>query len=226
MTVQGATKNFRPWTSAEDAAILARLRAVRVPGGVAQLARELDRTTCAVHHRAQRLGILRNRRWTAEDDRRLALLWGECSLNEVAKKLDRTPATTYWRAQHAGLPLGCAQGLEYLWAAAVRTGFAVATLRMILKWGGVSLRVAMARPTGAKRHFHTVDPYDVDQAVKRWLATETLAAAADRHGVDPATLERRLRASGRELPEKPARKKRWRVPSDLVDEVLAERRAA
>lgn len=224
MSVQGATGNFRPW-SAEDNE---KLKAGMANGvRVSQLAKELGRTTAAVFHRTRRLGILRNRPWSTEDDRRLANLWGEYSLHVIAEKMARTPAAIYFRAQHAvKLPLGCAHGLEYLWTAAVRTGFPVASLRMILKWAGVRLHVAMARPTKAKRHFHTVDPIDVDDAIERWLKTETLAAAAARHGIHASTLERLLlRAKPAELPPKPDRKKRWRVPSEVVDKVLAARAA-
>jgi len=216
MSCQGATARFRPWTPAEDAAIRSRY----IPEGAPGLAREFGRTAVAVHHRANRIGVIRRRRFTAAEDRRIAMLWGEMSLKELAKTIGRTPAVTYWRAQHMGLPLGCVQGLEYLTDSAKRTGFTISTLRMILKWAGVGLRVSMSRPTKARRHYHVVDPDDVNDAIERWLKTETLAAAAERLGVACATVERRLLASGNELPPKPAGKKRWRVPSDLVDEVM------
>src|SRR5690606_27835463 len=83
-----------------------------------------------------------------------------------------------------------------------------------------------ARP-GAVRVTHIVEPADVDAAVEAWCATETLQEAARRHGYEASVLRlliEKARAAGDTRVPSPPRKRRgrWRVNSELVDELFAE----
>jgi hypothetical protein len=217
------------WTPAEDAALRARC----VSDGATACASDLNRSRLAVQHRAKRLGIVRVRRWTQHDDARLTVLWGEHAIPKIAARLDRTADAVYWRARELRLGLGCPRGAEYITRAAERTGYAVASLRLILRWAGVRIERATTRPdavrrgTQARAHLtHVVDPYDVDAAVARWCATETLDAAADSRDMCSATLARLLREAAARgddrVPPKPhGFRKHWRIPSALADQLVA-----
>jgi hypothetical protein len=221
----GALSGFRPWTPDEDAAVRARY----ARGKVASLAAELDRSKLSVRKRAARLGLNVARRWTANDDQELRSLWGESSVKRIAKALNRTPLTTYWRARRLGLPCGDAQGFEYLSHAAKRTGFATATLRKILRDAGVGLRLSASRPSKRKRHYHIVDPDDVDRAVALWNDGEIVNCAAEARGLTGETLTRWLneaRGAGFDVPLEPEEKKAvWRVSTETVDAVVAWHRS-
>jgi hypothetical protein len=149
------------------------------------------------------------RHWTHREDGKLRMLWGSMSVAEVAVQLKRSAVTVYWRARKLGLPCGCPQGMEYLTAAAERCGLSTGQLREVLHAAGVRLRVTMSRPEGGvKRHYHCVDPIDVDDAVAAWTKEETPEDAAASRGVSGETVRRALLAAGHAPP--PA-KKRWRV---------------
>jgi hypothetical protein len=221
----GALAGFRPWTPAEDEAVRSRYSR----GNAARLARELDRSVVAVRKRAARLGLNVARRWTAADDAKLADLWSEAPVSRIAKLLGRTPLTTYWRARQLGLPCGAPRGLEYLTDAADRTGYGTGQLRIILRAGGVKLQLSASRPTKARRHYHVVDPDDVDRAVATWLESEVVNCAAEVRGLSGETLRRWLleaQANGFEVPAEPEEKKaRWRVPSKTIDAVVSWHRS-
>lgn len=220
MRPQGATAGFAPWTASEDKA----LRHAYVAGGIYVAHAHLPhRSVPSLFHRARRIGLYRRRRWTAADDAQLRNLWGvDMSLDEIAERLGRTPITTYWRAQKIGLPLGCPDGWERLSHAAERTGYCTSQLRRILKAAGVEMRRSITRetkPRGKRRkahRWHIVVPESVDAAIKRWLATEPVSAAARRHGVTADVLARRLRLAG--IKKTVAGKKHWRVSEvDVAD---------
>ena len=216
----------RPWTPAEDEV----MRAGIATREAKDIAVELGRTTQSVFRRMQRLGIQKRRRWTSADDDRLRILWGTRSLNATARQLGRTPDTTYWRAQQLGLGLGCPQGFEYVSTAAERCGYDTGQLRRILHWAGVRISRSVARVRADRihvQHTHYVDPQDVDDAVARWHATETVEAAARRLGMEPSGILRRLVVSGLEFPPRPEGiRPHWRIPSATIDEAmrLTERR--
>ncbi len=208
------------WTPAEDAV----LRECYVAEGPVRVVELLGRSLSSVQHRAARLGLWRRRRWTANDDRRLVVLWGERSLAAVARALDRTEATTYWRAQKLGLPLGIQPGHETLTEAAERTGFSADTLRGILRWAGVRRSRTMSRPEAGIRYARQMlEPIDVDDAVAAWMACEVVNDAANRRGMLGDTLGRWLLESGLPVPPKPPCKRRWRVPTELIERAIAER---
>lgn len=205
------------WTPAEDdvirtlgAKLEAKEIAARLPG----------RSVVAIFHRWRKLGLRKNRRWTRADDRQLMLLWGSCSLAATARRLGRTTVTTYWRAQKLGLGLGCPRGYEYLSAAAKRTGFDTATLRTVLRWAGVHVEKVLCRRVSGTWRRHYVNPDRVDQAVSEWLATETPEQASRRIGISTEIIVNRLRASGLPLPERPGKKRRWRIPSETIDRAV------
>ena len=221
--------NGRHWTADEDA-LLRELYVVR--GGARRLADQLQRSLHSVHRRARRLNVKRYTHWSSADVAKLKQLWGDHSVETVARMMGRSPEAVYWRAQKHGLTLGCPQGYEYLSHAAKRAGFPVGTLRRILRLTGHSgsIRRAITRTRvapGSSRHVHwVVDSFAVDEAVEQWLSTEPLEAACRRLGVGRAWLMNRL--VGRpDVPARPQlRKATWRVPSAVVDRVVAEARGA
>lgn len=215
----------RPWTPDEDD----RLRADYLRIGAAPLARALGRTIGAVYHEANRLGLIRYRPWTDADDTKLRRLWETtATLRSIARAVGRTTATTYWRAQKIGLPLGVPDGYVYVYQAAVKAGYAVATLWRILAWAGVAIFPARSRPSkrrgvvvGRRRHFHYVDPFDVEEAVERWCRTESVHQAARTRGLSGETLKRWLVAAGHRPPRK--WKAHWRIESQEIDRVVTGR---
>jgi|HubBroStandDraft_4_1064222.scaffolds.fasta_scaffold168925_3 hypothetical protein len=215
------TKNLgTPWT-AEDRRVL---RDSYLAGGISAARAALpDRTEMAIYHVAQKMKLVRRRRWTRADDRELADLWGEMSVAKTAKRIGRTVLATYFRAQHLKLPLGVTQGREYLTTSANRLGFDVSQLRQILAWAGVRILSSMGRPTGAKRTYHVVDKFDATDAVERWLKTETIESAARARGVCAEVLRGILLAAGEKPPRK--KKKHWRVPTETLDRLMALRNA-
>lgn len=206
------------WTPAEDAALRelwqtleAKEIAARLPG----------RTEIGVWHRMRRLGLTKRRRWTERDDEKLRLLWG-CPIKTVAQELGRTIAAVYWRAQLLGLPLGVPEDGERLTTAASRCGYSITTMRMILDWAGVPIWRGLTRGAlKTKNCTHWVESELVDEAVARWCQTETPTAAARRLGMSAARVVARLLASGLELPPKPADKRHWRIPSEIIDRAIA-----
>jgi hypothetical protein len=207
------------WTPERDAVVRARY----FTDGAAPIAADLGVTVAAVFHRASRLGLLKSRPWTEGDDKAMRELWGEMNLRALAKHIGRTQAAVYTRGQILGLTSKVPQGFEYLTSAAVRTGYGTGQLRKILAWAGVSIGRAVGRPRKqrkTRRHFGIVVPYDVDQAIVRWLESESLNAAALARGVTGETLARRL-ALVEGVPPKPPGKRRWRIPTALIDRALA-----
>lgn len=194
MRLQGALIGFRPWTPEEDAV----LREVYAAGGIYAAKKRLRRRTeGSIYHRAKQLGIKRRRRWTASDDKQLRDLW-DCGfrLSVIAERLGRSEVTTYWRAQKIGLKLGCPEGFEYLTHAAKRAGYTTDQLYKILRWAKVRVQMSVTRDRGRTRHFHFVDPVEVDDAVAEWNQTETVEAASRRLGVNSEKLWRWLKAAG------------------------------
>lgn len=211
-----------PWTPAEDAILRANYQKL----GAQQTAVLLNRSLCSTHHRAQRLKVFTHARWTASDDKRLTMLWGDIGLAAIAKTLNRTQDACYFRANKIGLVRGLQPGMEYVRNAAHRVGFAPQTLEAIFKWYGIKPQRTMSRPTeGASYRWHSVDPEDVDEAVAAWMAAETIHDAATRRGISDQTLIRLLLASGFKLPARQKGRHPWRIPTEIVDRAVAEKEA-
>jgi hypothetical protein len=210
------------WSPEEDALIRERY----VSDGAKSVAGAINREPKAVWDRARRLGVKSCRHWTEAEDCTLRLNWGEKSIKEIALQLGRSIYGVYDRAYDLDLPLGCPQGFEFFTAAAKRTGFTKGEFSKLLRYSRVEVRPAMSRPSGSKTpRASIVEPDAVDEAVRVWMQTETLAVAADRHGVAPKTLERWLMSSGLHLPKKPKHRRHWRIPSETIDAAAAMRAA-
>jgi hypothetical protein len=186
------------------------------------------RSLSAIMKRANAIGLLSKRHWSEDDDERLRKLWGAFSLDNIAKRLGRTLNTTYWRAQKLGLQLGVPQGYESLNAAVERTGYVQKQLRAIAEWAGVDIRRTLSRPMKSRSkagrfsyHFCFVDPFDIDEAIAKWLKTEPVETIARRHGIAGETLHRWLVDAGLTPPSEP--KRRWRVDTETADRIVAER---
>jgi hypothetical protein len=228
---RGAVSTYAEWTAADDAT----LREAYSTGGILAAREALPaRGPSAIYHRAQRLKVVRRRRWTAQDDTRLRLLWdGGNTVEEVAESLGRTVITTYWRAQVLGLPLGVPDGWESISDAAKRTGYGTGQLRRILRHSGVTIRRALSAPGRPKRGKgkskkkirlrYIVFPGEVDVAMDTWHATEPAEAAAARLGISGETLRRRLVLAGvkRRRPPGPPTRHHWRVTAEEVAKAMA-----
>jgi hypothetical protein len=193
------------------------------------------RTWNAIRMRAHRLGVGVKKHYTATEDKKLALLWDSgLRLSAIAEEMGgRTPQSLYDRGVQLGLTAGCPEGFEYITDAADRTGYEVETLRNIMRWAGVRRRMAISDPSrrGKERpaawHRHFVCPLEIDDAVERWHATETVNGAARARGLTDMTLARWLTQAGvLEVRPKGAPRVVRRVPSEVIDRVVAERQRA
>lgn len=160
------------------------------------------------------------RRWTAEEDDLLTVLSGEMPLAALAERLARTPRALYNRAGDLGIPRGAPPGHETLTAAARRTGYAVPTLRTILRAAGAPLSAPLALPSKTTRRSSVVEIAAVDRAVGAWLARETPKGAGRRLGMSAERVENALAAAGHVRPES-ARGTSWRLPSVDIDAAIA-----
>lgn len=197
--------------------------------GAPWCAAKLQLTIRQVYRRQKALGLYRKRRWNAHDDDRLRFLWGTHTIEAIAKQLGRTEATVYWRAQRLGLGLGCPRGCVYLTQLGRESGFDPATLRRVLEWANVPVKRALTRPgaqsrgtPGLGRQTFFVNHAEGIEAVERWLAAEYVGSAAKVRGMSDCTLRRWLVDDGRASP--PPARKAWRVPTELIDEVVSARR--
>lgn len=209
------------WTPEQDAV----LRDLYPSQGRHAVAAATGKSWRAVCERARRLKVRCKPQWTAAEDRKLSMLWGELPLAKVAKEMSRTPLSCYQRAKIIGLKRGVLEGMESVRAAAKRTGFDWATLVRILRAHGVRPQRTMSLDTkkGLFRRV-AVDPMDVDEAIEAWNATELVTQAAQRRDLDHDTLGRWLEASGIEMPPRPGKFRHWRVPTEIIDRVVAQRR--
>lgn len=162
------------------------------------------------------------RRWTKTEDRRLLMLWGELPLAKIAEALDRAIHGVYWRAGAIGLRRGIPQGKESVSAAAKRTGFCAETLKRMLL--GASVPIHRGMSINARR-FDVVDPAEVDRVVDEWNETEIVSHAARRLGVHRGTLVAWLEESKIEMPRHPGAKRIWRLPTKIIDAVVAKRKS-
>lgn len=204
------------------------LREHYVTRGARWCAEQLGMSLKQISRRQQELGIYRKRRWTPADDATLSMLWGSLSIAVIARRMGRTEKTLYHRSQQLGLGLGVPRGGVYLTELARRSGYESATMRIILRWAGVWIRRALTRPgaqrrgrPGAGRLTYFVDLGDGLEAVDRWLAAEYVEPAAKARGLGGDTLRRWLVEAGHERPKRA--RARWRVPTEVIDQVIATR---
>jgi hypothetical protein len=210
--------NRRPRWNDEE---LARLRELREKLSVSECAKILGRSYTAVVCKSRGLGIRDKPHWTPEEEHRLMLLWGERSVENIAKKLGRSQWAVLFHARKLGLEIGCPQGYEYLAAAARRVGFGSDQLYDIIVATGyiASVRTSFTVRRGRNYCRRVIETDAADAAVLKWLATEPLKPAARRRGVCYLRLKRLVEA---EIGPRPfGGKKHWRVPTELIDRVLA-----
>jgi hypothetical protein len=221
MTAAGHVTPFGiTWTPEEDAIVRENYQRL----GAARTSALTGRSVSAVEHRAIVLGVLKRRRWTKDEDRRIVLLWGEWPTERLATALGRSQQAVARRGHELGMKFGCPRGMETMRAAIARTGFTQKTLRQILAWAGVEPELTVSWCAGrAPRRRLQLDQMDVDDAIEGWLKLEVVAAAARRHGVPANRLMLWLQQSGEDIPPKPRGKRWWRVPSDVIDRVVSGR---
>jgi hypothetical protein len=110
--------------------------------------------------------------------------------------------------------------------AAARAGYDHDALMRILRWANVHIRPAASHPDFTTRN-KIVEPSDVDAAIAKWCATETLQWASERHGLSWPVLRRILvSAAERGVITLDARAKtrQWRVSAADVDAAVASHR--
>lgn len=182
------------------------------------------RTRHSLTQRAKRLGVTRKPHWSKSADAHLVYLWeARIGVNAIAMKMGRTPQAVYRRGQDLGLPLGCPNGFEFVTQAARRCGFTVETMWRIIKAGKVRTQASLSDPRIANKgnwRRRYVDPDEIDEAVKKWLDSELVDQAAERRGLVSVTLRGWLVKAG-VLPAV-RRKKHLRIPSEVIDRVVAE----
>lgn len=217
---------FTPWTDAEDSV----LREHYHRGPDAAVRHLPSRSRVAIKQRAWKLGLHARHPWNAVEDRKLAVWWESgLRLDAIAKKMDCTKTAVYHRARQIGLRLGCPDGFEYVTQAAKRTGFHGDTLLRILDAADVQQHTSLSAPWmkdwGGNYRWRYVDPIEVDEAVAAWMASEPVTTAARRHGIADQVLRRWLRKEGVIGGASKQGKPHQRVRSEVVDRVVAERRA-
>jgi hypothetical protein len=211
------------WTDAEKETVR-RLYPSDIDACVAALPR---RTRGAVTRMAHALGAFyRSRRWTDLENARLRRMWHSYSVRQLAQRFGRSEWGVWEHARHIGLPLGVPRGCEYFTEACERTGFHGRSLWRIIRWAEVVTTATPVKPGALNRQRrYYVDPFDVDEAVKKWLATETIDAAARRHGVAGNTMRYWLKRAGLLHPRGPKSSLHHRIESVVIDRVVSEWRA-
>lgn len=208
------------WSSEEDAILRANYQKL----GASRLAEMLGRTFYPVCHRARRLNLVRRRRWTSIEDRRLSMLWGDLPLKGIAMKFKRSQGACVTRAVTLGLDRGVQPGTETLTAAARRTGYHRQTLQTIAAWAAIEQQPRMSARHRSRAQRPGVYECDlVDDAVARWLASEVVNQAADRRGISRRVLVRALAAAGIFQPPRTLKGLWWRVPTETIDRVVGDR---
>lgn len=192
--------NGRAWTPDEDAVIrkgYARRNALRDI-----LARLPGRSLEAMKQRAKKLGCVLRPHWTPREDQILRMEWGVIfSRRTLREKLPgRSWCAIARRAQtlHLGSP---AQGLVSIKAAAIAAGYSTLGLLGVIRRQGVTVKRHVGNHQTHRAYARLlVDMHDVEEAVARDVreaaSTETIAAAARRYAVTPATVRRKLIEAG------------------------------
>ena len=160
--------------------------------------------------------------WTDEHVAILRGNWGIETIETIARKVGRTRQQVWWKASNIGLDIGAPEGWEYFTNAADRVGYDRATLKNILRWADVKMYPAFSKGSGNIIQRHVVDSFFVDEAVRKWLDSETLFAAANARGVCDNHLLRCMKKYGGEVRRVSPRSKRstMRASSSEWDRVL------
>lgn len=162
--------------------------------------------------------------WLPEHESRLRFLWeSDLSLGKIAQAIGHSFRATYARAIKLKLGVGPLPGYESLHAGAKRRGYCDNTLKMIIEWAGIN-----ARGYRSKSSWKCYSIEEVDLAIEKWNATESLDAGASRHNIHWFTLKAWLLKAGfnapsrRNNPDGRSQKPLWRVDPNIVDRVVNE----
>lgn len=138
------------------------------------------------------------RRWTADEDKRLAWAWDKHGPRELARTFGRSAIAIYHRASRLGLGNGVPRGGETLEEAARRCGVVDGTLKLAMELAGVRARRLRHNPHVGRAHPRRrwLWPEDADRAIAAWCSTETITAAARRLGISRYALNRVLHERG------------------------------
>lgn len=218
--MSGSVANSTRWTRDEDSILLS----MYAGHTISEIAQRIGRSPASTFAHSRRIGLLKRPPWTTQDDARLELAWG-APVSTIARELCRSESAVYHRAGFLGFA-GIPKDGESITDASKRCGFTRSQLRRVLRWAGVDVHPVV--PTGTRKRARRfwVDKVECDEAVARWVDSETPNAAAMRLGVSYPRLVRRLKSCGLNLPEKPTRKRSWRIPSALIDQAIAAQKAA
>lgn len=176
------------------------------------------------------------KRWTAREDEKLRLGWGEKSIEDLAVVLGRTSISTYWRGCKLGLTCSVPQGYSYLTTEADRVGFDTSQLRQMMVAAHLPIHRTMARPCvgvvpafveaghrspkGAKSRWR-VPTVAIDEAVRIYRELFSVRAHAHRVRLTRTLLAGRLRAAGVLGEKRPGVEAKFTV--DVVDAVMASK---
>jgi hypothetical protein len=187
-----------------------------------------NRSKVAVQKRIRKAGLAKANFWTEKDDCYLSGSWGFISTKMIAKKLRRTVGSIQQRVTRLGLGCGMkaedGKEPEILESSANRVGYHKPTLLRILQFSNVTIHRVQSRSanfTGELGRFY-VYKEEVNAAVSRWLSTEMVKPAARARKVSAPFLLQCLKNSG-QLDEKIMRMgPQWRVPTNLINQVIEE----
>lgn len=217
----------RLWTPDEDAIIRATWPK---RGGPAKVRKLLPhRTPAALRCHAKLLGVVTQPKWTTREVLILREEWlSGTSTRGLREKLRGRPwCGIVMKARSLGLRLGAPQGHETLTACSKRLGFGCTTqFQRVLTWAGVQTTNTRALNPGREYRVKFVDSEEAEAALRRWMEAEDIGSAARRRGLYPVTLRRWCRADGVLEGSQPEHRYRQRLPSSVIDRVVAQHRPA
>jgi hypothetical protein len=185
-----------------------------------------DRTPVAIRVKAYGLGINSRPYWTRADKAYLRN-WPERSVRTLAQHL-RRPCSAVWAMIRAmELPLGVPQGCISIEEASRRENRCRESIRVILREQGATIyRHEGYRGRGESvRHYIELDELRraIDAHEEMLRTTDTIRGAARTRGLCPQMLARWMSEA---LDLEPYRRGPvYRIPGEVFDRVIAERRA-
>ena len=162
------------------------------------------------------------RRWSPLENQFLREMWPRLSVDELAVELRRSPVAVYGQLIRLGLT---SEYTEYvsLREAEEMTGFNRQTVERIIEWAGVPVHVVRTPQTPGSRGVWAIDAKRLSDAVVLWLAHETVHGAAEARDIPEQVLLRWLREDGVIPPPEPGRRSAFRIPTAMIDHVVARR---
>jgi hypothetical protein len=214
------------WEPAEDEIVRANYPRRRAH---AKLRRLLPhRTWGAIKQRAGVLGLATlHRVWTARERAYVEANWQVVGVAAIALALRRTRCAIVQYAKELGLPFGIPQGCLSIEQAAKRQSYERSVLRKILQREGVAFHPWQGFRGRGKSPRYYVDEVEMLEALERHErrvhSTETIKGAARARGLCHQMLGRWLYEAGAAPADQRGRP--HEIPSEVIDRVIAERRA-